>query len=158
MQKQKQTQPLISREKKKRYTYPACLNSILVTHAYLWQQLWRSNLIKQYVIPLVSFLRPNQNTQNKSFVIWDENDKIWTYSLLTSQTDITCCAALFEYKQLWQNLYPDLLHTGHKFHYNELLNFFVLLFFFGLSLTAYLMPTVQECLENLKWIYCPIIF
>lgn len=57
-----------------------------------------------------------------------------------------------------QNLYPDLLQTAQKFLYDEHLNFFVLLVFFVLYLTAYLMPKVQECLDNLKWIYCPIIF
>lgn len=66
-------------------------------HTYK-DQIYKMVLIKQYIIPWVSLLKPNQNTQNKSFLIWDENAKICIYSLLTSQTDLTCCAAVFKYK------------------------------------------------------------
>lgn len=56
--------------------------SILVTRAYICStyedQIYEMALIKQCVIPRVSLLKPNQNTQNKSFLFWDENDKICT--------------------------------------------------------------------------------
>lgn len=39
-------------------------------------QIYKMALIKQYIIPWVSLLKPNPNTQNKSFLIWDENAKI----------------------------------------------------------------------------------
>lgn len=54
--------------------------SILVIHAYIWQQLWISYLqdgpIIQYIIPWVFLLKPNQTTQDKNLLIWDENGKI----------------------------------------------------------------------------------
>lgn len=107
--------------------------SILVIHAYIWQQLWRSYLqdgpIIQYIIAWVFLLKPNQTTQDKSLLIWDENGKICSYSLLTSQTDIAWSAAVFRDKQLWQNPYPDLLHTAHKFNDNEFEPFFGHLFY-----------------------------
>lgn len=56
--------------------------SILVTRAYICStyedQIYEMALIKQCVIPRVSLLKPNQNTQNKSYLFWDENDKICT--------------------------------------------------------------------------------
>lgn len=61
-------------------------------------QIYKLALIKQCIIPWVSLVKPNQNTQNKSFLIWDENAKICIYSLLISQTDLNFCAAVFKYK------------------------------------------------------------